>query len=111
TQLNFGNIIKFNTDTFPFLVPYKEHFLACFFITEYSSGINTAEIKERDSMQVRYITITSDGILESYLFDLDKKVYRNWIARVGLCGDRIFIMGDAAYVVNLNSKTIETNIL
>jgi len=113
TELNFGNMIKFDFETRPHLVPYKGHFLACFFITDYnpaSKKNETGEFTESYRMEVNYITITSDSIVESFLFNLNKKVWNNSIERVGLCGDRIFVMGDMAYVINMKSEAIEASL-
>jgi hypothetical protein len=115
TQLNFGHCIQFKVPNLPFLVPYKDqnHFIACFFCTEYDSSdtstrrMESADINERNFMQAMYISISSNSIQQSFLFELNQKVWRNFTNCVGLCGDKIFVMGDAAYVVGLNSKAIE----
>jgi hypothetical protein len=108
TQLNFGNLLEFKAKSLPFLVSYKDenHFIASFFIPENDSN-SDGFTSERNYMQATYVSIASNGIQESFLFELNQKVWRNFTNCVGLCGDRIFVMGDYAYVVNLYSKEIE----
>ena len=111
TQLNFGNVLEFKAKSHPYLVPYKNqnHFIASFFITDYELN-SDGSTSERNYMQATYVSNDSNGIQESFLFELNQKVWRSYIDCVGLCEDRIFVMGDGAYVVNLYSKTIEGTI-